>query len=185
MLNQEVLLKARRALLERACSVRQAKFDDPIEHQFTANQIRSGEAGEAVGLWLKNALGNCIKHPVLYTISTCDTETFETIRARFDELLKEPQREYRLPQLNRNVIQKTTLYVGGSEGVRRRLKEHIGKAASGTYALNFQRWCPEFDGTITVMVQPFSPDAGRDCRQDLEDALWETLRPIFGKKGAR
>ena len=103
----------------------------------------------------------------------------------FDALPAEQERGYRLPRRNPGREAQTTLYVGGSESIRQRLQQHIGSAPVGTYALNMQRWCPEFDGVVTVRVQSFSPEVNRDCRQDLEDTLWDSLQPIFGKRGAR
>lgn len=79
----------------------------------------------------------------------------------------------------------TTLYVGGSENIIRRLREHLCEAADKTTALNMRRWCPNSEGTIAVYVQTFISDVSRGCRQDLEDALWEELKPMFGNKGGR
>jgi len=185
MLTDEVIRSARRTLLIRARSIRKAEFDNAIERQFTAEQIRDGVAVQEVGPWLAQNLGVNINHPALYSLSVENAEIAEAIRNAFDGLPAEQERGYRLPRRNPGGEGQTTLYVGGSEGIRRRLREHIGSAPVGTYALNMQRWCPEFDGVVTVSVQSFSPEVHRDCRQDLEDTLWDSLQPIFGKRGAR
>lgn len=185
MLTDEVLRSARRSLLVRARSIRNAEFDNAIERQFTAEQIRNGLAAQEVGPWLEQSLGDNITHPAIYSLYVENADLVEVIRNAFDGLPAEQQRGYRLPRRNPVGEGQTTLYVGGSEGIRRRLREHIGSAPDGTYALNMQRWCPEFDGSITVSVQSFSPEVSRNCRQDLEDTLWDSLLPIFGKRGAR
>jgi len=185
MINDEIIRSARMALFNRARSIRQAEFSDVIERQFSADQIRSGAARQGVSPWLEEALGDEIIHPVLYSISVGNVETAEAIKNSFDGLPNELERGYRLPRRNPDREEQTTLYVGGSEGIRRRLREHIGEAPVGTYALNLQRWCPEFEGIVTVKVQSFSPAASRECRQDIEDTLWDSLHPTFGKRGAR
>ena len=172
-------------MLNRARSIRNAEFYNPVECQFTAEQIRNGVAAQQLGQWLNQSLGENIARPALYSLSVENAEVAQIIRNAFDRLPAGPERGYRLPRRNPEREEQTTLYVGGSEGIRRRLREHVGSAAAGTYALNMRRWCPEFDGEVTVRVQSFSPEVGRDCRQDLEDSLWDILQPIFGKKGAR
>lgn len=185
MLTAEVIRSARMKMLHRARSIRNAEFNNPVERQFTAQQIREGIAAQQLGPWLAQSLSVNITRPSLYSLSVDSAEAAQTIRHAFDGLPAEQVRGYRLPRRNPEREEQTTLYVGGSEGIRRRLREHVGSAAAGTYALNMQRWCPQFDGVVTVRVQLFSPEVSRDCRQDLEDSLWDTLQPIFGKKGAR
>lgn len=185
MLTAEINRSARMKMLTRARSIRNAKFNDPIECKFTAEQIREGVAVEEVGPWLMQSLGDNITCPALYSLSVENVEVAEVIRNAFDRLPAEQARGYRLPRRNPGHEGQTTLYVGGSEGIRRRLREHIGSAAVGTYALNMGRWYPQFNGLLTVRVQSLSPEVNRDCRQDLEDTLWDSLQPIFGKKGAR
>ena len=185
MLTEEVIRSARRAILDRARSIRQAEFDDAIERHFTAEQIRSGAAGQGVRPWLEENLGDQVARPALYSISVGNVETAQAIKNAFGGLPNEPARGYCLPRRNPAIQGQTILYVGGSEGIRRRLKEHIGVASAKTYAMNMQRWCPEFDGFVTVRVQTFSSAASRECRQDIEDALWDSLQPIFGKRGSK
>ena len=185
MINDEIIRSARMALFNRARSIRQAEFGDVIERQFSADQIRSGAAGQGVKPWLEEALGGEVIHPVLYSISVGNVETAEAIKNSFDELPNELARGYRLPRRNPDGQGQTILYVGGSEKIRSRLKQHIGMAPRGTYALNMQHWCPAFDDGVIVEVQLFSPAASRECRQDIEDTLWDSLQPIFGKRGAR
>jgi hypothetical protein len=185
MLTDEVIRSARRTILRRAKFIRQAEFADAIERQFTAGQIRSGAAGQGIKPWLEETLGDQVTRSAIYSISVGNAETAEVIKNAFDGLPNELARGYRLPRRNPVIQGQTILYVGGSEGIRRRLKEHIGVASAKTYAMNMQRWCPDFEGRVTVKVQTFSQAVGRECRQDIEDTLWDSLQPIFGKKGAR
>jgi len=185
MLTDEVIRSARRAILNRARAVRQAEFADAIECQFTAEQIRSGAAAQGVRLWLEETLSDQVTRPVLYSLSVGDVDTAQSIKKVFGALPDQLARGYCLPKRNPPIEGQTILYVGGSEDIRRRMKEHIGTASAQTYAMNLQRWCPNFDGLVTVKVQAFSPSASRECRQDIEDALWDSLKPIFGKRGSK
>ena len=185
MLNDEIIRSARHAILSRARLIRQARYDDVIARQFSSHQIHTGEAAHSVGLWLEQALTGRIANPVLYSLSVDSLETAQTIKSAFDNLPNEETRGYRLPRRNPDNPRQTVLYVGGSGNIRRRLKEHLDAAHARTYAMNLRKWCPAFEGAITVKVQAFSPDVSRECRQDIEDSLWANLKPIFGKSGAR
>lgn len=185
MIDDEVIRTARRALLKRARFIRHVEFGGVVERQFSANQIRSGAAAKDVKPWLEDSLGNVVTYPVIYSFSVENFEIMKIIESAFDALQNDKERGFRIPKRNLEHTGTTMLYVGGSESIRRRLKEHIGEAPAGTYGLNMQRWCPVFDGIITIKVQSISPSVSRECRQDIEDALWDSMQPVFGKRGAR
>jgi len=185
MLNHEIIRSAETALCNRAWAIRQAEFGREIEHDFTAEQIRSRIAAQDLNPWLEEALGDQITHPALYLLSAGNVEIAEALKHSFDSLPDKRERGYALPKRNKVRPGQTILYVGSSKNIKSRLKQHIGQAPVGTYALNLQRWCPEFEGIVTVKVLLFSPVVGWQCRQDIEDAVWDFRQPIFGKKGPR
>ncbi|MEQ9519596.1 MAG: GIY-YIG nuclease family protein [Parvibaculum sp.] len=185
MIEDKIKQKARSLLMRRAEAVAQAKFGDVIECQFTAEQIRSGEAAKCVKPWLDKASGCQTKNPALYAISAGSDAAVKVIWNSFFGLPNATARGYQLPRRNSYRRGQLTLYVGSSKNIQNRLRQHLGEAPKSTYALNMQRWCPEFSDGVTVKVQFCLPDVSSECRQDIEDFLWETMQPIFGKKGRR
>lgn len=185
MLSSEIIRVARMALLNRARSLRRIEYSQPVENSYIAGQICGGDASKDVVTCLQEVFGDQNGRPALYSISADCVDTSRKIATEFDALKKKKDLGYRLPKRNGASHAGPTLYVGSSENILRRLGEHLGKAHPGTYALNMQHWCPEFEGKVIVSVQLLSSDTSRECRQDMEDALWNSLQPIFGRLGAR
>ncbi|WP_197922718.1 hypothetical protein [Thiosulfatihalobacter marinus] len=87
-------------MLNRARSIRNAEFNNPVERQFTAEQIREGVAAQQLGPWLAQSLGVNITRPALYSLSVENAGVAQTIRNAFDGLPAEQVRGYRLPRRN-------------------------------------------------------------------------------------
>ena len=77
-----------------------------------------------------------------------------------------------------------TIYVGRSRTLRQRMNQHFGADHNGTFALHLSRWAQDIEAALVVCFTEF---VGLDdlVVQAIEDGIWETLSPAFGKKGAR
>src|SRR5579859_4371918 len=77
-----------------------------------------------------------------------------------------------------------TLYVGRSQKFRQRLRQHLGAGSRGIYSLHLQRWAIRIIRTLEIHYLRFD---GEDdlLIQAIEDGIWLSLKPAFGRKGAR
>lgn len=72
------------------------------------------------------------------------------------------------------------LYVGSSTtGVRKRIEQHLGRGNKGTYALHLEHW---FQGKYKITVTQY--DVPKEVLQIIEDDVYFSLKPAFGKKGS-
>jgi hypothetical protein len=87
-------------------------------------------------------------------------------------------------RVNRDHAESHTLYVGRSKTLRARLRQHLGAESKGVYAMHMLRWASGIDAQIHVSHMKFE---GQDdlLIQAIEDGLWTSLRPTFGRKGER
>jgi hypothetical protein len=79
------------------------------------------------------------------------------------------------------------LYVGSSEKIGSRLKEHLFLCNPTTYAMHLDQWFPE-DIEITIDTWDFNNflcDEDSDYLQIIEDFLWNHYRPFFGRQGKK
>lgn len=76
-------------------------------------------------------------------------------------------------------------YVGGSQNIPQRLKEHLGFGAKKTYALQLAYWAPPLKIELKFVCAQYSSHVNEDVLQALEDALWDRLTPMFGRRGRR
>lgn len=119
----------------------------------------------------------------IYVIQVSD-ERFDFV-GKLSERLEEARKDAKdYPRLNREHLLTNTLYVGRSRTLRARLRQHFGNDHKGIYSLHFQRWATSIDADISVIFMKFS-EAGNLLVQAVEDGLWASLKPAFGRKGER
>ena len=81
-------------------------------------------------------------------------------------------------------------YVGSSSNIVRRFNDHLGYGPQGTYALHLSSWARELSIPLEIVVLRYDVEGYEvELRENvigaLEDALWTTLNPMFGRKGRR
>ncbi len=81
--------------------------------------------------------------------------------------------------------QSKCLYVGGSQNISQRLKEHLGYGAKGTYAMQLAYWARELNLDLAFTCARYHDDVGEENLQALEDTLWDELCPMLGRRGKR
>jgi hypothetical protein len=128
--------------------------------------------------------GNIYLYTICLATEQCDPSkirtAFSTAKAKKDG------RAYpRLNSQSRPKSQSRCLYVGSSEKVHQRLKEHLGYGAKGTYALHLAHWASQFLVQLEFKCAKYRAGLDPEIYQALEDALWNGMSPMFGRKGAK
>lgn len=86
------------------------------------------------------------------------------------------------PRLN---ISGKCFYVGSSQSVAKRLTEHLGYGAKKTYALQFIHWSRPLSLHLEFVCAKYPDNTPSEVVQALEDTLWETKAPMFGRQGRK
>ena len=76
-------------------------------------------------------------------------------------------------------------YVGSSQSVAKRLTEHLGYGAKKTYALQFIHWSRPLSLHLEFVCAKYPETTPSAVVQTLEDTLWETKAPMFGRQGRK
>lgn len=76
------------------------------------------------------------------------------------------------------------LYVGHSLKFDERLRQHLGDGPRQTSALNLKYWDAYPDGGLHLQAYAFADEALTLARM-LEEYLWDTLKPLLGRRGGR
>ena len=173
----EQLQAAQRALLSAACP----NIDDALRinlRDLSAERIN--EVLRAV------PAGHCkaekgVDYIYVIEVSEQQAQLVATLRSRLIEARKTAN-DY--PRVNGGNEATTTLYVGRSKTLRSRLRQHLGAGSRGVYALHLQRWATGNDAEIAISAMKF--DGAEDLLvQAVEDGLWASLKPAFGRKGEK
>ncbi|WP_318421779.1 hypothetical protein [Photobacterium leiognathi] len=86
-----------------------------------------------------------------------------------------------LPRINNNSSGQY-VYVGRSFDIRARVRQHLSSGYRGTYALHLERWSCELNEKLEILIYEFNA-VNNVVIQAYEDALWDYLKPCFGRKG--
>lgn len=118
---------------------------------------------------------------VVYAISILEgsEEVRKIVRDFFSESKAKGDRRSR-----DNLRTSQVLYVGSSRKMAVRLREHLGFCSRKTYALKLSEWYPAAELPLELKCAVFG-GASAAAVAALEDALWERLQPMYGRKGAR
>lgn len=163
------------------------QYAPSVARQYSLAQVNAGIPGTDLRPWLMQQLGAHVRQPALYSIEASTAEAAQIIRASMDLARADPNRTYALPRDNNRGIDTLVLYVGssGKGRIRQRLKQHLWQAAVGTYAMHMARWMPDAVGSVTLRVQSILGEVEPAVVQSLENTLWQSLLPMYGKMGGR
>ena len=182
MFNDEVLKPARQSLLDRVAAIDRVRLGDALQRDFTFKQIKAGIDTPKLRYWITSSLGEDINCAAIYRLTVHDQDGADRLRLAF----KEYERPSGVKLTRNNEVDKSkTVYVGSSRTIRTRLPQHLNDCAAGTYALKMQRWCPDAEYSLRLEVTVVPGQLNTALVQDLEDALWTSSRPMFGKLGPR
>lgn len=76
------------------------------------------------------------------------------------------------------------IYVGSSEKIRQRLREHLGFGPAKTYSLHMNQWWKSDFGDIIIRVRVYDNNIGKCALLALEDHWANELQPLFGRRGS-
>lgn len=123
------------------------------------------------------------KGAYLYTlIRTSNEPNNDVISRAFADAKAEERGTRAYARLNQP---SSSVYVGSSEKIHQRLKEHLGFGAKGTYSLQLAAWARPYNFELAFWCAQYPSDTPSDVLQALEDTLWAEMRPMFGRQGAR
>ncbi len=76
-----------------------------------------------------------------------------------------------------------TLYVGTSKSLYERFRTHLGRGTGKTtWALYLSEWATQLEAKFIVQYYEFTETVSEDVEL-IEGVLWDSLLPLFGKKG--
>ncbi|MGL5913656.1 MAG: hypothetical protein ACRCZB_05775 [Bacteroidales bacterium] len=137
---------------------------------------------------------NSLECPISSSIGGKQTYLY-IIRAKYNNALsvqeafqdfKTANVDYKVSTVNRANTSKNkdgVLYVGSSSSIITRMNEHLGITGQKVYSLQLKHWALSLFTEVEIELIPIEPKY-IDILYDLEDALWDYYRPLFGKKGA-
>ncbi|MFV3306056.1 GIY-YIG nuclease family protein [Pseudomonas sp. NY15181] len=182
-MNQELLEQIAENLVSLAEQVKEASVEASHTVQLPLQDVRAGypEAPlAALKSWVA-AGGNDAQY--IYQVSASEGMVIDDLHKAFS-LAKDNKTGGRAYARLHHASQ--CLYVGSSSSPMARLKQHLGFGAKGTYAMQICHWLPpQSSGSLKIDVWRFSKETPKAVIQVIEDGLWASRQPMFGRQGAR
>lgn len=178
MLTPSTLTDIARNLCDLAKHVERTPIDSLQDICIPFSEIRSGDRAQVLGI-LKT-LPSC-EARYIYQFSVED-DVYEKLHGAFKEAKEARKNDRAYCRLN---PASTLLYVGSSSDLVSRIKQHLGFGNKGTYAMQLRHWLPELEGMLRIQIWRFSKEIDSTVVQAIEDGLWASNKPMFGRQGAR
>ncbi|WP_367581336.1 hypothetical protein [Sulfitobacter pontiacus] len=182
LITEAVLEQAHNDLKHRVAVLNDVQFENVIRLNFSFEEIRAGFGRGAISAQIRPLLREGPGSAAIYRLTVNNQAGANRLRHAFFGY--EPRDGHNLAR-NNDVNDSTTVYVGSSQKIGQRLQQHLHTCARGTYALKMHLWCPNAVNHIAVEIAVVRGNIQAALLQDIEDALWRSSRPMFGKIGPR
>lgn len=139
-------------------------------------RIKPSDLLDQVSTWMIRG------HPYLYYIRVLNKPNLALVEQTFKKAKDQKKNERAYPRFNQ---QSEFIYVGCSWGMLSRFKGHLGYGARGTFALQLAHWTQELNLELDFICAEYPQETPSGVLQSLEDTLWNTLNPMFGRRGQR
>ncbi len=141
--------------------------------------------GEPDGLALIEQIANWAgrsKVCIYYFENRSKNVSLEIIERAFASAKAHEENDRAYPRLN---TQGHIFYVGSSQSVAKRFKEHLGYGSTSTYALQLVHWAKHLGLELDFVCAKYAEETPANVMQALEDTLWLELKPMFGRMGRK
>jgi len=160
---------------------------DPIEWIIPMAHIGT-ESMQAHCNEIEDRLGK--KHLAVYAVCFDDAVPLERIHKVVDDnkaknkaLPVQERRAFARVNKRKGCLDSRCLYVGKSEKVAERLRQHLIEAHPATYAIHLKHWPNDIPGNLVVKVIGVAGVASM-MLPFIEDQMAKEMPPILGKRGS-
>lgn len=145
------------------------------------SNLPSEPDGLAIVEQLANWAGRS-KACIYYFANLAENVKLEVVENTFANAKAHEENDRAYPRLN---TQGHNFYVGSSQSIAKRFKEHLGYGSSRTYALQLIHWARDLGLELEFVCAKYPDNTPPSVMQALEDTLWLELKPMFGRMGTK
>lgn len=125
---------------------------------------------------------------VIYCFELTDGSGYGTMKGKFKQRASHCEHSGRKLRYSRLLDEPNpaSLYVGSSKSFPSRFAQHLGLIGGvDTYAMRLNQWARGYPMDVKVSLWFFSRQMDQWTLELLEQALWDTKRPLLGKRSGR
>lgn len=175
------------SLRDLADQLEQGTFIDPVEYVIPMSDIGTGRMDEHCDA-IAARLGK--KHLAVYAICFDDAVPLERVyevvdghKATNKTLPVQERRAFARVNKRKGCLGSRCLYVGKSEKVAGRLRQHLTEADPATFALHLNYWPSDIPGNLIVKIIA-TKGVETAFLPFIEEQIIREMPPILGKRGS-
>lgn len=171
---------------EAAAKLRDAAPVGEAEFHFNLSDLASREAAETI---VDQVRSRCnAPASVIYCFELENVSGYTSLRENFSRratICDQTGNQLCYSRLL-NEDHPNALYVGSSRSFTTRFSQHLGlTGGAGTYSMRLNRWASTERLEVRTRLWIFPPGVDAWTLELLEQALWDTRRPLLGKRSGR
>jgi hypothetical protein len=161
--------------------IRNIKFFEEFSYSFNTQEIQSAQ-------FVENLLHEIRKHidhgrfKYIYTFFLPEECEVSSVYEKYKAAKNGRKAARAYARLNR---ESRCLYVGSSNDLIPRIKQHLGYGPKQTFALQLCHWCESTKLDLTLKIYAFDNNIDTKAFQAFEDGVWDSLKPMLGRQGKK
>jgi len=161
--------------------IKNIEFLEEFSYSFNTQEIQSDQ-------FVENLLDEIRKHidhakfKYIYTFLLSGNCQVSSVYESYKSAKNGRKAARAYARLNRESL---CLYVGSSNDLIPRIKQHLGFGPKGTFAMQLCHWCENVKLDVTLKIYAFANSVDKKAFQAFEDAVWDSLEPMLGRQGKK
>lgn len=162
--------------------IKNIEFLEEFSYSFNTQEIQSAE-------FVENLLAEIRMHidhdrfKYIYTFFLPDNCQVTNLHEKYNAAKNARKGARAYARLNRG--ESRCLYVGSSNGLIPRIRQHLGFGPKGTFAMQLCHWCEGANLDLTLNIYSFGNSIDDKSFQAFEDGVWDSLKPMLGRQGKK
>ena len=162
--------------------IRNIEFLEEFSYSFNTQEIQSDQ-------FVENLLGEIRMHidhgrfKYIYTFFLPDNCQVRSLYERYRAAKNGRKAARAYARLNQGECH--CLYVGSSNDLIPRIRQHLGFGPKGTFAMQLCHWCEDTNLDLTLKIYSFANSIDKKAFQAFEDGVWDSLKPMLGRQGKK
>ena len=172
------------SLRELASRVEASQLPEKKEYILELSQLTASEPPTIVND-IQSWEGSAGSNRFIYRFSVENTSIANKLYECLSDAKSSSDNNRKYSRINNSNADSLCLYVGSSKSITQRIKQHLGYAHPAIYSLHLKSWPNLPKTSVSIEILKYPGDVGQDVLQAIEDSLWQSSMPLFGKQGAR
>jgi hypothetical protein len=178
---QETTISNLESIIE---GVRNIEFVEEVSYSFNTNEIQGERFVESLLTRIQKQIDHA-RFGYIYTFFLPSNFHMSSVYDNYEAVKNSRKAGRAYARLNKTNRESYCLYVGSSNDLIPRIRQHLGFGPKGTFSMQLCYWCENANLDVTLKIYAFNNSIDTKAFQAFEDGVWDSLRPMLGRQGRK